>query len=174
MTITEGEKLDLNITATIQFSFGTICDRVQSLLENNEDLACIIAECAFPGDASYQDIFAKRVQKVLDERATNNIRIIQREVRNQGNSAIRIIENHLDHYRILRRHNKDKINVERVTEQHRKRAKSGDPEVQREAEDGRIRGHDDRDSATDNEGNVGDNEAPTGVSKDGKRESIPR
>ncbi len=136
MGISEADKLDLNITATVQFAFGTICDKVQTVLGSNDFIAGKISWIVFSDDempftrAQLED----KVRAILDEKSTNNIQVLQRETRNQGNNAIRIVQNHLQHYRILRRHKRDKINVERVTEKHRKRDQDGDSTIPGETE----------------------------------------
>lgn len=43
--------------------------------------------------------------------------LLKRYVRNQGNDAIRVIENHLEYYKISRNHKKDQVNTHRVAEQ---------------------------------------------------------
>ncbi len=43
--------------------------------------------------------------------------LLKRNVRNEGNDAIRVISNHLDFYKIARNHKKDHINPKRVAQQ---------------------------------------------------------
>lgn len=129
MGASENEKLELNIAATIKFSFGTICDRVQSVLENDAGMAEKIVEFMFQNGPCTREIWVKKVRDLLREKALNDIRILQRETRNQGNSSIRIIENHMQHYKVLRRHKLDRINVERVAKNHGRRDQNGNSEV---------------------------------------------
>lgn len=126
MAVSENEKLELNIAATIKFSFGTICDKVQNQLENSEQMASEIVDMVFKTSPSTREIWVEKVAQILREKATNDIRIIQREARNQGNNSIRIIENHMQHFKVLRRHKVEKPNVERIAKRHEKGSSDGD------------------------------------------------
>src|SRR5579872_4643175 len=84
---TEKEQLLLQIRATIEFQFGTLCDRLEHVLN------------------------------AIDA-GVDTIRVLQRDVRTAGNTAIRHIENHTQNYNISRKHEKDKINKERVLKKH--------------------------------------------------------
>ena len=129
MGASENEKLELNIAATIKFSFGSICDKVQSQLENVDVLARKIYDSMFnQGDKSEENASeaTRKIAEILAENAQNSIRILQREARNQGNNSIRIIENHMQHFKVLRRHKLDKTNVERIAKRHQKGSSDGD------------------------------------------------
>jgi hypothetical protein len=137
MGASENEKLELNITATIKFSFGTICDRVQSVLENHTVLTNNLIEYLVDGEhigVSEEDEIRSKIGNIIAAYAARNTTILQREARNQGNNSIRVIENHMQHFKVLRRHNLDKTNVERIAKRHEKGSSSGDFKVQREAE----------------------------------------
>jgi len=86
---TEKEQLLLQIRATIEFGFGSMCDRVEEVL------------------AALDPAFRDRVVETL-----------KRDIRTKGNTAIRHIEGHAQNYNISRKHEKDKINKERVLKKH--------------------------------------------------------
>lgn len=121
MGVSENEKLELNIAATIQFSFGSICDRIASCLGNNANLAQEVVE-NLTGNPQVltltNESLVAIVREVLDENAARNIHVLQRETRNHGNNSIRVIENHLQHFRVLRRHHKDAPNADRIAKNH--------------------------------------------------------
>lgn len=117
MAVSQAELLQAKVRLTIEYHFGLVCDKTKDDSGIEDEVARILKLTAtWIHFCSGKDVdpFIKNLRELLLEIRSQRSELLRKEIRNQGNHAIRVIHAHIDHCKIVRRHNRDTPNIHRI------------------------------------------------------------